>query len=90
MIYDFTTSKKFDKEFSKLDKYTQKFIKGWIEKNLIDSPEPRSHGRGLTGNYEGEWRYRVGNYRLICLIEDNELVITGLSVGHRKNVYKKK
>lgn len=86
-MYRVETTAKFDKEFKKLDKYTQLMIKSWIEKNLINCENPRQHGKALTANRHGQWRYRIGDYRLICLIEDNELVILALSVGHRREVY---
>ncbi|MBZ6528099.1 type II toxin-antitoxin system RelE/ParE family toxin [Aerococcaceae bacterium DSM 111021] len=47
---------------------------------------PRLVGKSLTGNFSGQWRYRIGDYRLICHIDDNELVILSLEVGHRKDV----
>ncbi len=89
MKYKVMTTPRFDKEFSKLDRYTQKIIKGWIQKNLMGTEDPRTKGKGLTSNRSGEWRYRIGDYRLICQIEDNELVILALSVGHRRDVYDK-
>ena len=88
MSYSIETTSRFDKEFKKLDKYTQKIIKSWIEKNLIDCSNPRQHGKGLSANRSDQWRYRIGNYRIICIIEDNTLVITALTVGHRRDVYK--
>ena len=87
MTYKIETTSRFHKEFKKLDKYTKKMIKAWIEKNLIDCENPRTHGKGLTSNRSGQWRYRIGDYRLICEIQDNELIILALSVGHRKDVY---
>lgn len=87
MTYEVTTTARFDREFKKLDRYTQRMIKAWIEKNLIDCSDPRQYGRGLTGNRSGQWRYRIGDYRLICEIIDNELIILALSVGHRRAVY---
>ncbi len=48
---------------------------------------PRLHGKGLTANRSGQWRYRIGDYRLICDIDDDRFVILALSVGHRRNVY---
>lgn len=75
------------KEFKKLDKYTQKMIFAWIDKHLNGCENPRVHGKALTANRKGQWRYRIGDYRLICLIEDEELVILALSVGHRREVY---
>lgn len=87
MKYSVETTARFDKEFRKLDRYTQRMIKGWIDKNLVDTDNPHSHGKGLTANRSGQWRYRIGDYRLICQIDDGELVILALSVGHRSEVY---
>lgn len=86
--YRVVLSERFKKEFKKLDKYTQKFLKAWIEKNLENTDNPRSKGKGLTANRSGQWRYRIGDYRLICLIQDEELVILALTVGRRDKVYK--
>ncbi len=87
MIYSIETTARFDKEFKKLDRYTQRMIKGWIEKNLQNCQNPRLHGKGLTANRSGQWRYRIGDYRLLCQIDDGKLVILALSVGHRREVY---
>ena len=87
MSYSVETTARFDREFEKLDRYTQRIIKGWIEKNLIGEKDPRQHGRGLTANRNGQWRYRIGDYRLICQIDDNRLIILALSVGHRRDIY---
>lgn len=87
MKYKVRTTARFDREFRKLDRYTMRMIKAWIEKNLVDSENPRQHGKGLTANRSGQWRYRIGDYRLICEIRDSELVILALSVGHRRDVY---
>lgn len=87
MIYSIETAESFDKEFKKLDKYTQKMIKSWITKNLVGSENPREHGKGLTANKSGQWRYRIGAYRMLCVIEDDRLVITALHIGHRREVY---
>lgn len=89
MKYRVETTSRFDREFRKLDKYTMKMIKSWIEKNLVNCENPRAHGKGLTANRSGQWHYRIGDYRLLCFIEDNELVILALSIGHRREVYDK-
>ena len=57
------TTERFDREFKKLDRYTQRMIKAWIEKNLVECENPRLHGKGLTANRSGQWRYRIGDYR---------------------------
>ena len=86
--YSVLLSERFKREFRKLDKYTQKMIRAWISKNLVECEDPRVHGKALSSNRKGQWRYRIGDYRLICIIEDDKLIITALSVGHRREVYK--
>ena len=87
MSYHVETTARFDKEFKKLDKYTQQMIKSWIVKYLQNCEDPRAHGKGLTANKSGQWRYRIGDYRLLCLIQDKELIILALTVGHRRDIY---
>ena len=87
MIYQIVTTDKFDKSFKKLDKQTQKIIKAWIEKNLIGCENPRLHGKWLTANKSVQWRYRVGDYRILAEIRDNELVLVLVEVGHRSRIY---
>lgn len=74
-----------EKQFAKLDKPVQKRIK----KYLAEIKNPRSRGKALIGNLMGMWRYRVGDYRILCKIKDEELIILVLEVGHRKNIYDK-
>lgn len=87
MKFRVLTTTRFEREFRKLDRYTQRMLKAWIDKNLVGCTDPRQHGKALTANRKGQWRYRIGDYRLICTIEDDELVILALSVGHRREVY---
>ena len=77
------------KQMENLDKQTLRVIKNWIVKNLVDTDDPRRHGRPLKGNLVGVWRYRVGDYRLFADIRDNVLTIFIFEVGHRREVYKK-
>lgn len=88
MLYDVKMSEQVKKQLKKLDKSIAKMLKIWIIKNLVDTSNPRLHGKALTGNLKGFWRYRVGDYRLIARIEDEKLIIFLLEVGHRKKVYK--
>lgn len=88
MKYSVETTVRFDRDFKKLDRYTQRIIKSWINKNLVETENPRQHGKGLTANKSGQWRYRIGDYRLICQIYDDKLIILALSVGHRREIYK--
>ncbi len=88
MKYSIEITPRFEKEFKKLDRYTQRMIKAWIDKNLVDCEDPKVHGKALTANLKGMWRYRIGDYRMICLIEDDKLVITALNIGHRREIYR--
>lgn len=78
--------KKAKKEFASLDKTTQKQIDKFLLK-LINSSNPRRLGEALKGNLQPFWKYRVGNYRLICSIEDDIVTILVLRVKHRNEVY---
>jgi len=71
-----------------MDKYTKRILFEWIDKNLEGCQDPRVHGKPLSANRTGQWRYRVGDYRIIANIQDNKLVILVIAVGHRREIYK--
>ena len=75
------------KQLKKLNKHVSALIIGWIEKNIEDCENPRMHGKCLVGNKIGQWRYRIGDYRLLCEIQDDKVIILVLEVGHRKSIY---
>ena len=76
------------KELKKLDKPVLKRIFDVLDR-IASLDDPRTAGHALKGSILGDfWRYRVGDFRLICRVEDNRLVITLVRVGHRKEVYK--
>ncbi|MBC7960420.1 MAG: type II toxin-antitoxin system RelE/ParE family toxin [Vallitaleaceae bacterium] len=75
------------KELKKMDKHTAAMIIGYIEKKLVGDINPRSFGKPLIANQKGKWRYRIGDYRLLSLIEDEKITITVIQVGHRKVIY---
>ena len=78
------------RQLKKLDKYVQKMILLWLKKYIDGCVDPRLHGKALSGNRAGQWRYRVGDYRIIAIIHDNELVVLVVNVGHRREVYQLK
>ena len=82
----------FDKtakdELFSLDAPAKKRIIKFIEERLLKTKNPRTFGAPLKGKLTGLWKYRVGDYRLVCHIEDNTLTILVVAVGHRKSVYK--
>lgn len=75
------------KELRKLDNPVQKEILNYLRARIVESKNPRLFGHNLSRNKAGLWRYRVGNYRLICRIDDDILVVLIVGVGHRKEVY---
>ena len=75
------------KALKKLDRPIRALIVSWIEKNLIGCTNPRQHGKGLTANRSGQWRYRIGDYRLIANISDEKVTILVLEIGHRRDIY---
>lgn len=75
-----------EKQFLKLDKPIQKQIQKFILK-LQTLENPRERGKSLVGNLIGFWRYRVGDYRLLCRIIDKELIISVVEIGHRREIY---
>ena len=87
MIYKVVFMDEAKKELKKLDKHTAFLIMAWVRKNLEGCSDPRIHGNGLTSNRNGQWRYRVGDYRLIANISDDIVTILVLNVGHRKEIY---
>ncbi len=75
------------KQLNKLDLHVKKRIIEWINENLEGTDHPRSVGKPLSYGKSGQWSYRVNNYRIIAEINDNEIVIYVISVGHRRNIY---
>lgn len=88
MKYKVLYSKEALKSLKKLDKQTSRLIISWIVKNLEGTSDPRAHGKALSANRTGQWRYRVGDYRLLAKLEDNKLIILVIAIGHRRDVYK--
>ena len=87
MKYQVVYEKKAIKSFSKIDKGQQNIILAWIEKNLVNTDNPKQYGKALKGNLKEYWRYRVGNYRLLAEINNDEIKIIILNIGHRKDIY---
>lgn len=87
MTYSVEYSKGAFKDLKKMDTQTRKLILSWIEKNLVNCSDPRVHGKSLRGNRQDEWRYRVGDYRILANIHDDKILIFVLKIGHRREVY---
>ena len=76
------------RDLVKLDKTIQKRIVSFLQERVQSTDNPRTSGKALQGNLSGLWRYRVGDYRLLCRIENDELLILVVEIGHRKDIYK--
>jgi mRNA interferase RelE/StbE len=82
-------SAQVDRDLGKLDPQQSKRILKFLRERVARLDNPRSIGQALQGSKLGEfWKYRVGDYRLICKIEDNRLLILVLRLGHRREVYR--
>lgn len=76
-----------EKQLKKLDKKWQSLILDYLEDDIAALDDPRSRGKALVGDKKGLWRYRIGDYRAICQIEDDNMIIIAVALGHRKNIY---
>ena len=80
---------KAEKQLVKLPSQEQLRITDKL-REISDSGNPRERGKSLKGKFSNRWRYRIGDYRVICDIQDDILVILVIEIGHRSKVYKKK
>ncbi len=89
MAWSVELSESAARALEKLDaQHAQRILK-FLHKRLAKLEDPRSLGEALHGSRFGEfWKYRVGDYRLICRIEDDRLVVLVLRVGHRREIYR--
>ncbi len=86
--YKVAITEKAQKQLKKLDKQTFHKITSWIKTNLEGCENPRQTGKALSGDKSGEWRYRVGDYRILAEIYDDIILIEIFKIGHRRDVYK--
>ena len=82
------TSAQFDKTARKLDRQVLLRLKAYLDE-VCELDDPRSRGKGLSGDLAGYWRYRIGDYRVIVEIRDSVLVIVAIGLGHRSDSYGK-
>jgi mRNA interferase RelE/StbE len=89
MAYRVELSAEVARELGKLDRQQAKRILKFLHERVAKLDDPRSIGKSLHGSRLGEfWKYRVGDYRLICKIEDDRLIVLVLRVGHCKEIYR--
>jgi mRNA interferase RelE/StbE len=89
MAYSVELSAEVERELGKLDTSQAKRILKFLHGRVAKLDDPRSIGQALHGSRLGEfWKYRVGDYRLICKIEDDCLIVLVLRIGHRREIYR--
>jgi mRNA interferase RelE/StbE len=74
------------KDLRKIDRIWQQRIISYLEE-VGQLSDPRARGKALTADLVGLWRYRVGDYRIVCQLQDDVLVIYAIKIGHRRHVY---
>lgn len=89
MKYKIIFEKNADKQLKKTDTTHQRIIVNWIVKNLENTSKLRVFGKPLKSNLKEYWRYRVGDYRIIAEINDDEVRILIIEIGYRRDIYKK-
>jgi len=87
LAYSVEYSQEARRQLHKLDKQVSHRVMDWIEQRLVNCENPRLWGKALVGSHNEKWRYRAGDYRILCLIKDNVVIIEVVSIGHRKEIY---
>jgi mRNA interferase RelE/StbE len=88
LAWEIELTQRAQRDLERLDRGVQRRIGVFIRERLMSEDNPRRFGKALQGTLAGLWRYRVGDYRLICRIIDNRCVVLALSIDHRSKVYR--
>lgn len=75
------------RQLRKLDRQDSRAIRSWMSEHIDGCENPRAHGKALVGPLSHLWRYRVGDYRVLCTFDGDELVVLAIEVEHRSEVY---
>lgn len=87
-VWRVTFSPAAERSLRKLDKTAQIEILRYLRRRIETTEDPRRFGHALHGNLAGLWRYRVRDFRIICRIEDEEITVLVLEIGHRREIYR--
>ncbi len=88
MAWRVEISKTGYRHIAKLDRLTQTQIARYLRERVYSSDNPRQFGKPLRGEKKGLWRYRVGDYRIICALHDETHTVEVLALGHRREIYR--
>ncbi|MEL4896830.1 type II toxin-antitoxin system RelE family toxin [Crocosphaera sp. Alani8] len=75
------------KQLRKLNPNVQRRITNYLKTRIATDEDPRRFGKALTGDLKGLWRYRVDDYRIVCLLENQTLTVLVVKIGHRSKIY---
>lgn len=87
MVWTINYSDRALKSLRKMDKQNARRIVDFMDLRIAVAADPRYSGKPLKGELGEFWRYRVGDYRILCEIRDDELIILAATIGHRREVY---
>ena len=87
MVWTINYSDRALKSLRKMDKQNARRVVDFMDLRIAVAADPRQSGKPLKGELGEFWRYRVGDYRILCEIRDDELVILAATIGHRREVY---
>ncbi|WP_034450659.1 type II toxin-antitoxin system RelE family toxin [Butyrivibrio sp. AE2032] len=87
MRYHVEFAKAALKDLKKMDPPVAALIIGWLRKNIENCDNPRIHGKALSADLKGQWRYRVGDYRILAQIEDDKVRVLVICIGHPRDIY---
>ncbi|HEY3835015.1 MAG TPA: type II toxin-antitoxin system RelE/ParE family toxin [Bryobacteraceae bacterium] len=87
MIWTIEFDERAERDLAKLDKAIQRRIVQYLQKRISPSEDPTAFGHGLTHNLSDLWRFRVGDYRILCRIEKDGLTVLVVAIGHRSSIY---
>lgn len=88
MAWKIEFAPRVEKELKRIGKSEAKRILDYLVERVASSKDPRQLGKPLKGNLTEYWRYRVGDYRVVCEIQDTKMVVLVVRVGHRKEIYR--
>jgi mRNA interferase RelE/StbE len=86
--WDYSFNESARKQLKKLGAQAQVEILRYLDERVVGDEDPRRFGKGLKADLTGLWRYRVGDYRVLCQIQDYELIVLVVAIGHRREVYR--
>ena len=76
------------RDLRKLGSEAERQILRYVRQRIATADNPRRFGKALAADKKGLWRYRVGDYRIVALIEDDRFVVLVVTIGHRREVYR--